>query len=258
MFIYIIIALVILSLLTLVIKHTSDSQTAEEAQRAKQINSAMKKATTIISAVAALATLLITMYGSNSPALDDIEGYLRKLFPNAYIQPETQSTTDAPDETAQSANNITIRYPAATAYRAANQAVVHNSDPTDRLNLRVSPNSQSDTQGKYYNGVTVEILEETNSDWVKVKLANDRTGYMMREYLAFDDFAAVRNACPVYAVDGQAIKLYALPSKKAARIHAPYQADVVDVIGVYKNWWHVRYADTYGFMEGLESLWTKK
>lgn len=54
-------------------------------------------------------------------------------------------------------------------------AVVHNPDAADRLNLRAAPNKEAESLGKYYNGVGVQILEELNNGWVRVRIGNRRS-----------------------------------------------------------------------------------
>ena len=51
----------------------------------------------------------------------------------------------------------------------------------DRLNLRAAPNKEAESLGKYYNGVGVQILEELNNGWVRVRIGNRGVaeGYMI-------------------------------------------------------------------------------
>lgn len=72
-------------------------------------------------------------------------------------------------------------------------AVVHNPDAADRLNLRAAPNKEAESLGKYYNGVGVQILEELNNGWVRVRIGNRGVaeGYMMKAYLQYDNTQAV-------------------------------------------------------------------
>jgi len=60
--------------------------------------------------------------------------------------------------------------------------VVTNPNITDRLNLRASPDRNSSSLGKYFNGTIVEIIGE-QGDWYQVRLPDGQKGWMMREYL---------------------------------------------------------------------------
>ena len=89
-------------------------------------------------------------------------------------------------------------------------AVVHNPDAADRLNLRAAPNREAESLGKYYNGVGVQILEELNNGWVRVRIGNRGVaeGYMMKAYLQYDNTQAVAAAMPTYTSTSSAWELY--------------------------------------------------
>ena len=89
-------------------------------------------------------------------------------------------------------------------------AVVHNPDAADRLNLRAAPNKKAESLGKYYNGVGVQILEELNNGWVRVRIGNRGVaeGYMMKAYLQCDNTQAVAAAMPTYTSTSSAWELY--------------------------------------------------
>lgn len=65
-------------------------------------------------------------------------------------------------------------------------AVVNNSDPADRLHLRVEPKRGAKSLGKFYNGTPVQV-HETKGDWCRVSIGLDGhlEGWMMKEYLVF-------------------------------------------------------------------------
>ena len=79
-------------------------------------------------------------------------------------------------------------------------AIVQNPNAADRLNLRAAPNKEAESLGKYYNGVGVQILEELNNGWVRVRIGNRGVaeGYMMKAYLQYDNTQAVAAAMPTY------------------------------------------------------------
>ena len=67
-------------------------------------------------------------------------------------------------------------------------AKVNNPNPTDRLHLRVKPDRDSTSLGKFYNGTPVQVIRE-EGDWCQVMIGTDGrlVGWMMKKYLAFGD-----------------------------------------------------------------------
>lgn len=62
-------------------------------------------------------------------------------------------------------------------------AQVNNPVPTERLNLRQRPDTQSAVLGRYYNGTVVRVLQH-GATWCQVEVGG-LTGYMMTSYLYF-------------------------------------------------------------------------
>ena len=54
-------------------------------------------------------------------------------------------------------------------------AIVQNPNAADRLNLRAAPSRDAQSLGKYYNGVEVQILEDLNKGWVRVRIGHRGT-----------------------------------------------------------------------------------
>lgn len=67
-------------------------------------------------------------------------------------------------------------------------AKVNNPNPADRLHLRVKPDRDSTSLGKFYNGTPVQVIKE-EGDWCQVMIGVDGrlVGWMMKKYLAFGD-----------------------------------------------------------------------
>ncbi len=61
-------------------------------------------------------------------------------------------------------------------------AVVNNPNSSDRLNLRLQPDRNAGSLGKYVNGTCVKVLQR-QGDWAYVQVGETR-GYMMTAYLA--------------------------------------------------------------------------
>lgn len=84
---------------------------------------------------------------------------------------------------------------AIAAVDPSNWAVVCNPNPEDRLHLRVSPDQDAASLGKYYNRTPVRILKYGDA-WCAVAIGSTE-GWMMTKYLAFGaDMADVRYSGP--------------------------------------------------------------
>ena len=128
-------------------------------------------------------------------------------------------------------------------------AVVHNPDAADRLNLRAAPNKEAESLGKYYNGVGVQILEELNNGWVRVRIGNRGVaeGYMMKAYLQYDNTQAVAAAMPTYTSASSAWELYQTRDVNGAYEMHGY-GETVTLLGFTSKWWHVQIREYTGFV----------
>lgn len=123
-------------------------------------------------------------------------------------------------------------------------AVVNNPDPADRLHLRVSPQRDAASLGKFYNGTPVRVLEE-REDWVQVEIGLDGnlTGWMMKKYLAYGE--AMDQVQPawlkkIYRQESGPQLLY--PSAKEEN---PQVLDTgsFQVVGVVEDDWYILLTD---------------
>jgi len=116
-------------------------------------------------------------------------------------------------------------------------AVVHNPDAADRLNLRAAPNREAESLGRYYNGVEVQILEELNNGWVRVRIGNRGVieGYMMKAYLQYDNTQAVAAAMPTYTSTSSAWELYQSRDVNGAYDMYGY-GETVTLLGFTSKW----------------------
>ena len=132
-------------------------------------------------------------------------------------------------------------------------AVVNNPDPADRLNLRAAPDTDAVSLGKYYNGVSVDVLECLEDGWLRVRVAGV-DGYMLSKYLAFGDAAAaVVSACPAYWVSNpdpaDRLNLRETPSRDARSLGRYGNGTQVTVLGIAGDaWFHVQVEGQTGFM----------
>lgn len=138
----------------------------------------------------------------------------------------------------------------AYAQAAFNTATVANPDPKDRLNLRVRPDKASDSLGKYYSGTQVEILEQVNSEWAKVRIgfadAGYMEGYMLNDFLVYPNGGnTVEPAFPMMrCMKEDFFGLYTKPSDVSFKVQHYDPNDVIfdlsmpiTVLGDLPNGW---------------------
>lgn len=122
-------------------------------------------------------------------------------------------------------------------------AVVNNPNPEDRLHLRTLPSKDAKTQGKFYNGTPVRILEQ-RGEWSNVRVGKDLIGWMMTRYLAVGEAGDSVDCAWLSLVSSdplEPIPIYAEPNKKTL----PQEEILKDecsgweVIGVYGNNWYL-------------------
>lgn len=126
-------------------------------------------------------------------------------------------------------------------------ALVNNPNPADRLHLRVKPDRGAASLGKFYNRTPVYILEHGKT-WTKVRIGSELgglTGYMMTQYLAFDEGekAALKCAFPQKHLKEQyvetSVRLYSEPNEND-RSDEVFENDMGDfIIGVVGDEWYV-------------------
>lgn len=134
---------------------------------------------------------------------------------------------------------------ASSAMAEAFWATVNNPNPTDRLNLRATPNATAVSYGKYFNGTPVLVLSGPEDGWcrVQVGLGNgvcDIEGYMKSDYLTFgSQAAAVRDMRPMVTLkdNGRDIRLLSFYSGSCiGKVRSGEQATV---LGVGTQYLHV-------------------
>lgn len=127
---------------------------------------------------------------------------------------------------------------------AANDAVVNNPNPQDRLHLRVLPDAKARSLGKYYNGVHVQVLGGSAGSWVRVRVAGVE-GYMQSRYLAFGSAAqSVAQAMPDGYVNNPRVtdrlNLRSGPDEASDSLGRYYNNTRVRILGVLDGWYHVQ------------------
>ena len=137
-------------------------------------------------------------------------------------------------------------------------AVVRNPNPEDRLHLRVSPDKDAASLGKYYNRTPVRI-REYGETWCAVTVCGV-DGYMMTNYLAFDgEMDAVDYAGPrlTWKYELTERRLYAAPrSSSAFTASTGEYGPSFYVMGVAGDFYHVWLPETeeYSYIR-MDDVW---
>lgn len=124
---------------------------------------------------------------------------------------------------------------------------------SNRLNLRESPTTKSQTLGKYYAGTeAVRLFSNTASnDWTRV-IIHGRTGWMLNEFLSGGAGYAPDMLPPMGTVQGVetgGLNLRAAPDAKAEVLGQYANGTKVEILAVVGNWAHVRLRNgAAGFM----------
>lgn len=127
----------------------------------------------------------------------------------------------------------------------AQTATVCNDDPTDRLNLRTQPKKDAVSLGKYYSGVTVELLGEKKNGYVKVRISPVE-GWMDEQFLTNQ---VTSDAPPTTTVTTDGANLRAQPTMSSKSLGTFAVGTWVCVLGVRDDGWlHVSVSDKTGFM----------
>jgi len=146
----------------------------------------------------------------------------------------------------------------AAADGTAETAVVSNPDPADHLNLREAPSQSSKSLGKYYNGVTVEVLEYTSADWVKVRIGTDpgyAQGYMMTRYLAFgNDGKLVESAVPILEANAVSWGILEKPLAENNFVGIYGYGEYAKLLGYTSEWWHLSVNGQTGFFQSHQQV----
>lgn len=123
-------------------------------------------------------------------------------------------------------------------------AIVRNSNPADRLNLRTEPKQSADSLGKYYNGVVVKLTGRVSGDFTEVDICG-LVGWMRTEYLEFstDPQHAPKSMMPELVVSNPNpignLNLRSGQSTSTPSLGTYANGTKVIVMGFRSNWAHV-------------------
>lgn len=116
---------------------------------------------------------------------------------------------------------------------------ISNPNPMERLHLRVLPDENAESLGKYYNGAPIERAGSFvhHEGWVSVKVGigtHSLNGYMKKSFLSDDP---QKSAMPQYAAI-RPVKAYAQPALSAKQLTIA-GGRLVSLMGFTDGWWHV-------------------
>ena len=138
-------------------------------------------------------------------------------------------------------------------------AMVNNPDREDRLHLRVSPDKDAASLGKYYNRTPVQV-RKYGKEWCAVTVGGV-DGWMMTRYLAFGaDMDTVVYAGPRLSLKAELTEfhLYAQPRSTSDYTVHPIPGHWPDfyVMGVAGDYFHIwlPYMEEYGYIH-MDDLW---
>lgn len=128
-------------------------------------------------------------------------------------------------------------------------AVVVNPNPADRLHLRERADRKSRSQGKYYSGTPVRVLE-VRGDWVEVEVGGQLMGWMMKKYLSIaPDGPIDMTAMPrLWPQENARLYEYCDAYSPTRPLDSASEMLVIGILG--DEWYHVWFPLTndYGFV----------
>ena len=136
-------------------------------------------------------------------------------------------------------------------------AMVVNPNPADRLHMREKADKGSRSQGKYYTGTPVTVMEK-KSDWTQVIFGDWNSwcsGWMMKRYLTFgqagDALYLDVSSMPQMSSKSEQLKVYREPKTGKLIWHMNEGWSTMKVIGIIgEEWYHVWFpaSGEYGYV----------
>ena len=136
---------------------------------------------------------------------------------------------------------------------APSYGIISSPDYLARVPLYQKASVKAKTHGKYYNGVTVQVIDNTHRDYVQVRIGT-LEGFMPRALLLLDaPYGSVPPALPHPTVAHpkyNGLTLRAAQSFKSDKIGSVQNGGSVTVLGVTEEFAHVMLEDgKLGFMQ---------
>lgn len=138
---------------------------------------------------------------------------------------------------------------------ASRWATPNNPNPADRLHLRVEPDKDAGSLGKYYNGTPVEVLDKGDT-WTQVQVGGV-IGWIKTEFLSFgEDAWQVASAFPdlYFIEEKEQFPVWQAGTIPGLNENGDWQVDrseIAVILGLKgANWYHIWFpeTDTFGYM----------
>ncbi|MBR6027815.1 MAG: SH3 domain-containing protein [Clostridia bacterium] len=126
-------------------------------------------------------------------------------------------------------------------------AIVSNPKPTQVLNLREYPDTDSRSLAQYANGAKVRVLEQ-GTEWCEVETQGGQRGYMMTAFLRLSNLPEVPRR-QVRHPEHSFVNLRALPSVTLGMVLAEVSdGEEVTVVAPGELWYKVSYQGQTGYI----------
>jgi cell wall-associated NlpC family hydrolase len=113
------------------------------------------------------------------------------------------------------------------------------------LNIRATASTSSSIITTVNNGTILVVLDDSTSGWYYVAYGSSR-GYVSRDYVSFD---SVENFTAVGRISDQGgARLREKPNSSAEAICVGLYGDQVNIIGINKGWYKVKYGQATGYI----------
>lgn len=120
------------------------------------------------------------------------------------------------------------------------QWAIVNVQSNDILHLRAEPSTDATSLGRFFNGTTVQILEDAGEFYRVRGVQND--GYMSKQYLVLDGSAQkpVRLALHTGLTETEDVNVRSYPDRGAALVGTYPVGTMMDILGMTGVWYYVR------------------
>lgn len=111
----------------------------------------------------------------------------------------------------------------------------------ETLNMRQEPNTKATNIGQLDQRDEVEIIGRTSEDWLQVKMANGKVGYVFAEYVSIEEAKGT--------INGQGVRLRDYPATAGTNVFATLnKGDQVVIEYTVDGWCKVIYDGKEGFV----------
>lgn len=115
------------------------------------------------------------------------------------------------------------------------------------LNVRMGPGLSYEIMDELNHGDEINVIEETD-EWYKIRLADDRIGWIASWHVSEDSPDAYQNTYARVSNDFANVRLYA--DAESDLLGTVYQGTELEVIFTENDWVQVQYMGTLGWIRG--------